>query len=74
MKLYVKVLMSLFASKANLTRLLMAKSNPSTMVIFRPYITNPKTGERIWAKSRGLRAFPIVVSSDSEEAKKEKKK
>ncbi len=52
----------------------MAKSNPSTVVIFRPFITNPKTGERIWAKSRGLRAFPIVVSSESEEAKKEKKK
>lgn len=52
----------------------MANQSENTVVIFRPFITNPKTGERIWAKSRGLKAFPIVVSSDSDEAKKQKKK
>lgn len=33
-------------------------------VIYRPYITHPKTGKRIWAKSRGLKAFRIVLSNN----------
>ncbi|MEM9588516.1 MAG: hypothetical protein AAGA03_14625 [Planctomycetota bacterium] len=37
----------------------MAKSKKPE-VIFRPFITTPD-GRRIWAKSYGLRAFPIPV-------------
>ena len=33
-------------------------------VIFRPYKTNPKTGEVMWAKDYGLRAWPIPVDGD----------
>ena len=33
-------------------------------VIFRPYKTNPKTGEVMWARDYGLRAWPIPVDGD----------
>jgi hypothetical protein len=34
-------------------------------VIFRPYKTNPTTGEVMWAKDYGLRAWPIPVDDGS---------
>lgn len=30
-------------------------------LVFRPWRTDPKTGERIYASRYGLRAFPIVI-------------
>lgn len=29
--------------------------------IFRPWITNPKTGEKIYAKEKGKKAFKIWI-------------
>lgn len=31
--------------------------------IFRAWITNPKTGEKIYAKDKGLKAFRIFVKN-----------
>jgi hypothetical protein len=30
-------------------------------LLFRPWRTDPKTGEKVWAKWFGKRAFPILV-------------
>lgn len=32
-------------------------------LIFRAWITNPKTGEKIYAKDKGKKAFPIWVEN-----------
>jgi len=37
-------------------------------VIFRPYKTNPRTGEVMWARDYGLRAWPIPVDGDKPDA------
>lgn len=31
-------------------------------VIFRPWRRDPKTGEKLWAKDYGLKAWPIPVN------------
>jgi hypothetical protein len=36
---------------------------PGKRLIFRPYITLPN-GTVLWAKHRGIRAFPIWVDED----------
>lgn len=37
-----------------------SKSKPSG-VIFRPWRIAPKTGEKLWARDYGLKAWPIPV-------------
>lgn len=44
----------------------MAKTNPKNKrpggaVIFRPWRRDPKTGEVLWARDYGLKAWPIPV-------------
>lgn len=34
---------------------------PSGAVIFRPWRRDPRTGEILWAKDYGLKAWPIPV-------------
>lgn len=33
-------------------------------VIFRPWRIDPKSGEKLWARDYGLKAWPIPVDSD----------
>lgn len=42
-----------------------APSNSSVVYIFRPYITL-RDGMRLYAKSKGLKAFPIPVHADKQ--------
>ena len=35
--------------------------------IFRTWITNPKTGEKIYAKDKGIKAFPIWVENNKKQ-------
>jgi hypothetical protein len=37
---------------------------PGKKLIFRPWRTDPNTGERIWAKWYGLKAFKMWVDDD----------
>jgi hypothetical protein len=39
-------------------------ANKDRKVIFRPWITNPKTGKKIFASTYGKKAFPIFIDSD----------
>lgn len=42
-----------------------APNNSSVAYIFRPYITL-RDGARLYAKSKGLKAFPIAVHADKQ--------
>jgi hypothetical protein len=39
-------------------------ARPGKRLIFRPYVTDPVTGKRRYAKWYGLRAFPIWVDDE----------
>lgn len=43
-----------------------------SQIIFRPWKINPKTGEKMWAKHYGLKAWPIPISDDREPTAPEK--
>jgi len=36
---------------------------PGKKVIFRPWRICPKTGDKLWARAYGLRAWPIYVDA-----------
>lgn len=39
---------------------------PRKRYIYRPWRINPRTGEKIWAKAYGKRAWPIPVDDSDE--------
>jgi hypothetical protein len=38
---------------------------PGKKLIFRPWRIDPVTGERLWARSYGYKAWPILVDDDA---------
>lgn len=38
------------------------KTYPPGRVVFRPWRIDPKTGQKLWAKNYGFKAWPIPVS------------
>jgi hypothetical protein len=37
---------------------------PGKKLIFRPWITDPVTGKRLWARQYGRKAWPLIVDDD----------
>lgn len=35
-------------------------------IIFRPYRRDPRTGEILWARKYGLKAWPIQIDDDAD--------
>lgn len=38
-------------------------------VIFRPWRVDPKTGDKLWARDYGLKAWPIPIGSSDRDRK-----